>query len=78
MALILMFSLFKLLESVVSFMDLLEQSYNLRSILNIEIRARGYTTLFMLISAQHELLNARKYKISRISTFFQAQISPEC
>ena len=29
---------------------------------NLEIRARGYKTFFMLNSVEHEILNARKYK----------------
>ena len=33
---------------------------------------------FMLSSAEHEILNAHKYKISRNSAFFQTQISREC
>ena len=28
----------------------------------ISTRARGYTTVFMLNSAEHEILNAHKYK----------------
>ena len=32
----------------------------------------------MLNSADHKILNTHKYKISRNSAFFQAQISQEC
>ena len=40
---------------------------------------RGYKTLFMLISAEHEIRNAHKYKIYiYIIGIFQAQISREC
>ena len=31
--------------------------------------ARGYKTFFMLNSAEHEILNAHKYKISRIQLY---------
>ena len=33
---------------------------------------------FMLNSAEHEILNARKYKNIKKFSFFQAQISLEC
>ena len=40
--------------------------------------APGYKILIMLNPAEHEHLNANKYKIFRNSVFFQAQISLEC
>ena len=36
---------------------------------DITARARGYKTLFMLNSAEHEILNAHKCKISRNAAF---------
>ena len=39
---------------------------------------RGYKTFFMLNSAEHEILNAHKYKKIKKFSFFQAQISIEC
>ena len=42
-------------------------------------RARGYKTFFMLNSAEHKILNAHTYKISRNSAFlFQDHTSQEC
>ena len=41
-------------------------------------RARGYKTYFMLNSADHEILNAHKYKNIKKLSIFQAQISLEC
>ena len=38
-------------------------------------RARGYKTFFMLNSADHEISNAHKYKISRNFSLFHAHIS---
>ena len=43
-----------------------------------ESRGRGYKTFFMLHSAEHELLNARKYKENKKFSFCKAQISLEC
>ena len=37
---------------------------------------RGYKTLFMLNSAEREILNAHKYKYTKKFSFFQAQIKP--
>ena len=39
---------------------------------------RGYKTFFMLNSAEHEILNAYKYKTIKKFSFFQAQITLEC
>ena len=36
-----------------------------------EVRARGYKTLFMLISAEHEILNAQKYKDIKKFSFYR-------
>ena len=41
-------------------------------------RTRGYKTFFMLNSAEHEILNAYKYKNIKKLSIFQAQISLEC
>ena len=35
-----------------------------------QIRPRGYKTLFMLNSVEHEILNAHKYKYQEICFFF--------
>ena len=43
-----------------------------------ESRPRGYKTLFMLNSAEHEILNAHKCKNIKKFGFFGAQISLEC
>ena len=40
-----------------------------------EFWPRGYKTFFMLNSAEHEILNAHKYKNIKKFSFFQAQIS---
>ena len=42
------------------------------------IRPRGYKTFSMLNSAEHEILNAHKYKNIKKFSFFQVQISLEC
>ena len=41
-------------------------------------RARGYKTFFMLNSAEHEILNAHKYKNIKNFSIFRAHISREC
>ena len=41
-------------------------------------RPRGYKTFSMLNSAEHEILNVRKYKNIKKFSFFRAQISLEC
>ena len=38
----------------------------------------GYKTYFMLNSAEHEILNAHKYKSIKKFSFFQTEISREC
>ena len=38
-------------------------------------QARGYKTFFMLNLAEHEILNAHKYKNNKKFSFFLAQIS---
>ena len=38
---------------------------------------QGYKTFFLLNSAEHEILNADKYKNKKKSAFFQAHISQE-
>ena len=42
------------------------------------IRARGYKTFFMLNSAEHDILNAHKYKNIKKFSIFQAYISLGC
>ena len=44
-------------------------------ILVLRIRARGYRTVFMLNSAEHEMLNAHKYENIKKFCIFQVQIS---
>ena len=44
-------------------------------IYNLEARARGYKTFFMLNSGEHEILNAHKYKNIKKFSLFQTQIS---
>ena len=41
-------------------------------------RTWGYKTFFMLNSAEHDILNARKYRNIKKFSIFQAQISLEC
>ena len=41
-------------------------------------RARGYKTFFLLNSAEHEILNALKYKNVKKVSIFQDQINLEC
>ena len=43
----------------------------------IESQPRGYKTFFVLNSAEHEILNANKYKNVKNFSFFSAQISRE-
>ena len=40
--------------------------------------APGYKTFFMLNSAEHEILNAHKYKNIKKFSIFQAHLSLEC
>ena len=40
-------------------------------------QASGYKTFFVLNSAEHEILNAYKYKSIKKFRIFQAQLSPE-
>ena len=44
----------------------------------MKIRARGYKKKFMCNLAEHEILNAHKYKSIKNFSIFQAQISLEC
>ena len=46
--------------------------------INDQLRARDYKTFFMLISTDHEILNAHEYKNINKFSFFQPQISREC
>ena len=41
-------------------------------------QARDYKTFFMLNSAEHEILNARKYNNIKKFSFFHTQISLKC
>ena len=45
---------------------------------NLGTWARGYKTVFMLNSAEHEISNAHKYKNIKKLSIFQAQTSLEC
>ena len=47
-------------------------------LLNVIIRLRDFETFFMLNSAEHEILNAHKYKNIKKLSIIQAQISLEC
>ena len=54
----------------------LEESYA-KSKLD-ETWPRGYKTVFMLKSVEHEILNAHKYKNIKKFGLFKAQLSLEC
>ena len=50
----------------------------LLSFLSFIYRARGYKKEIMLNSAEHEILDAHKWKYIKKFSIFQAQITLEC
>ena len=66
----------KIISGTEDFLNGASDMSNLNNL--IDTWARGYKTFLMLNSAEHEILNAHKYKNIQILSNFQAQISPKC
>ena len=45
-----------------------------KTVMTQSFKPRGYKSFFMLNSAEHEILNARKYKNVKIFSLFQDQV----